>query len=455
MKRIFLLLLLIFTVMLHADGVKRKKIIITGFDNAKEAKALYAKLSKDYYIKTVSRDYALDFAVEKLKIGHMIVLRGFRNEALLSVIINKLQERFPRAYIKKYYVDKPGLSKYALGPMPKKNAHKKPLVDQKPVVVQKPVEKKVKPKVLKERAKVKDYSQYLRKNAPVEKEQDSLYLFVIAGVALSALLMFILLKWRRKSEATDDLDHIILDQSTVEESPGDNKSYEPLTVDIHSHLIAGIDDGSQSLEESLRLIKRLKSLGYTKLIITPHTMIHRYANSTESILKGFKELKIALLKNQINIDIEAASEYYLDEHLMALVDQRDILTFGDNYLLFEMSYVTHPVDYKAMITKMIEAGYKPVLAHPERYLYLGNNFSKYVTLRVLGVYFQVNINSIGGYYSPEVQRNARRLIDEGMVSFLGSDTHRMRHLETLELVLGSDEYRDVFRKNIILNYTLI
>lgn len=308
---------------------------------------------------------------------------------------------------------------------------------------------------VKERAKVKDYSQYLRKNAPVEKEQDSLYLFVIAGIVLSALLVFILLKWRRKGEATDDLDRILLDDSTVEESPGENKSYEPLTVDIHSHLIAGIDDGSQSLEESLRLIKRLKGLGYTKLITTPHTMMHRYANSTESILRGLKELKIALLKNQINIDIEVASEYYLDEHLMALVDQRDILTFGDNYLLFEMSYVTHPVDYKAMITKMIEAGYKPVLAHPERYLYLGNHFSKYVTLRVLGVYFQVNINSIGGYYSPEVQRNARRLIDEGMVSFLGSDTHKMRHLETLELVLGSDEYRDVFRKNIILNNTLI
>jgi tyrosine-protein phosphatase YwqE len=462
MKRIFLLLLLIFVAILHADQVKRKKIVITGFDNPKAAQSLCTELSEDYYIKTVSRDYGLDLAVEELNVGYMIVLRGFDNEELLNVIINKLKKQYPKAYMKKYYVDTPGLPKYALGPMPKKNAQVKPVADPEPPVVQNVVETPVKKVAEKirvvekkvEAEKPKDYSQYLRKNAVAEEEKNPLYFFVIVGVILFSLVVFIMLKRRRKDDSPDNLDSILLHEITSEVPSQSGGSYEALKVDIHSHLIAGIDDGSQSIEESVRLVQRLKSLGYTKLITTPHIMMHRYPNSTESILKGFKELKIALLKNQITIEIEVASEYYLDEHLMELVEKRDILTFGDNYLLFEMSYVNHPVDFEAMISKMTEAGYKPVLAHPERYLYLGNNFSKYVTLRVLGVYFQVNINSLGGYYSPEVQKNAQRLVNEGMVSFLGSDTHKLRHLETLELVLDSEEYHDVFRKNIILNNTL-
>jgi len=189
-------------------------------------------------------------------------------------------------------------------------------------------------------------------------------------------------------------------------------------VDIHSHLIPAVDDGAQNTKESLSLIKRFKKLGYTKLITTPHTMMHRYPNTTQSITEGLGILKKALQENDIEMDIEVASEYFLDEHLMELIAKKDILTFGDNYLLFEMSYISHPVNYEAMIQIMIDAGYKPVLAHPERYIYLGKNFSKYHYLRSLGVYFQLNVNSLGGYYSKEVKDIALKLIDEGMINFL-------------------------------------
>lgn len=278
-----------------------------------------------------------------------------------------------------------------------------------------------------------DYSQYLRKNIKVEekKEKSPLPLFVIGGFLLLVIIALVVLKRRRN-----------------------DGEVEALVVDLHSHLIPGIDDGAQTLEESLQLVRGLKSLGYTKLITTPHTMMHLYPNSTESITQGLKVLKSALLKNRIVMDIDVASEYFLDEHLMKLIEKGDILTFGDNYLLFEMSYVIHPVNYIEMIKKMIAAGYKPVLAHPERYLYMGNDFSKYVSLRAMGVYLQLNINSIGGFYSSEVQRNALRLIDEGMISFLGSDAHRLRHLESLVRVKQSSAYRELFKKNIILNNTL-
>lgn len=183
-------------------------------------------------------------------------------------------------------------------------------------------------------------------------------------------------------------------------------------------------------------------------------MAHRYPNTTQSITDGLKILKKALDKHHIDIDIEAASEYFLDENLMQLIAKNDILTFGENYLLFEMSYVSHPVNYEAMIQTMIDAGYRPVLAHPERYLYLGNHFSKYITLRAMGVYFQLNVNSLGGYYSDQVKKTAFKLVNKGMISFLGSDTHRKHHLETFEEIIKSKIYRDVFSKNSILNNLL-
>ncbi len=228
-----------------------------------------------------------------------------------------------------------------------------------------------------------------------------------------------------------------------------------LAVDIHSHLLPGIDDGSKTTYESIKMIKAYKEMGYKKLITTPHIMWHRYKNSSEIILEKLEYLRDALADHEVEIEIEAASEYYLDENFTKLLEKGDILTFGENYLLFEMSYTRAPKDLREIVFDIETAGYKPVLAHPERYIFMHDSFDEYEDLKELGVYFQLNLNSLAGQYSKNVQKIAMELADRGMVDFLGSDVHKLSQTETLKKVLASDTFQQIFEKNEILNDTLL
>jgi len=226
-------------------------------------------------------------------------------------------------------------------------------------------------------------------------------------------------------------------------------------VDVHSHLIPGIDDGAQNISESIALITKLQELGFKKLIITPHIMSDKYPNDTATIINGLEKLKKELLKRDIDIEIEAASEYFLDKHFLNLLKQRDILTFGDSYLLFELSYTSKPIFLESAIFEMISAGYKPVLAHPERYIFLHKNFEEYKWLKRKGLLFQINLNSFSGYYSKDVQKIANRLAEEGLIDFIGSDTHKQRQLNHLEKNLHSKVMEKIFKNNTILNESLL
>lgn len=233
-----------------------------------------------------------------------------------------------------------------------------------------------------------------------------------------------------------------------------NQIKQYYNVDIHSHLIPGIDDGSKSMEQSVEMIKRLKQMGFKKLITTPHIMQYQYDNTTDIILGGLQRVRQELEKQNIDIKIEAASEYFLDEHFLELIKERDVLTFGDKYLLFELSYTMKPLNLESAIFEMIAAGYKPVLAHPERYLFLHKNFEEYKWLKRKGLLFQVNLNSFSGYYSKAVQKVANRLAEEGLIDFIGSDTHKERQLVHLEKNLHSKVMEKIFKNNTILNDSL-
>lgn len=227
-----------------------------------------------------------------------------------------------------------------------------------------------------------------------------------------------------------------------------------IVTDLHSHLVPGIDDGSKSMEESIEMIESFVAQGYTKLVTTPHIMSHRYPNTRAVIEEGLARLKKELQERAIAIEIEAASEYYLDETVMALVEARDIMTFGDNYMLFEMSYVQPLHFLEEMVFEIKIAGYNPVLAHPERYLYMHDDFSKYERLKELGLLFQVNIPSFGNFYSSAVGKMAKKIGDAGMIDFLGSDAHKIGHLNALERVKAEKAYANIFENNTILNNTL-
>jgi len=234
-----------------------------------------------------------------------------------------------------------------------------------------------------------------------------------------------------------------------------NKTDYKLEVDIHSHLIPGIDDGAKTTFESIKMIKAYKKMGYKKLITTPHTMWHRYKNTPEIILEKLEYLKDALVDHGVEIELEAASEYFLDEYFVNALKNRDILPFGKKYLLFETSYSKEPYNLKDIIFEIQLSGYTPVFAHPERYLYLHENFERYEELKELGMLFQVNINSFAGYYSKNIKNIANKLAQKGLIDFLGSDIHNYRQIEILKQSLSTRLLKSVFEKNSILNSSLL
>jgi protein-tyrosine phosphatase len=212
---------------------------------------------------------------------------------------------------------------------------------------------------------------------------------------------------------------------------------EALKVDMHSHILPGLDDGAETMEQSLELIRSFRDLGYRKLIATPHVMGDFYKNTPQSVLAKLEEVREAVRKAGIEVQIEAAAEYYLDEWFVEMLKSDEpLLSFGNGpghtrYLLFEISYINPAPQLAEAIFLMRSAGYRPVLAHPERYLYLVNDFGKLKEMYENGVLFQLNINSLAGYYSKASQQLAEKLIEHRMVNFLGSDCHAMRHLDVL------------------------
>jgi len=228
-----------------------------------------------------------------------------------------------------------------------------------------------------------------------------------------------------------------------------------VAVDLHSHLIPGIDDGVKEMERAIELVLELKGMGYTKLITTPHVS-DMFPNSTQTILDGYEALKVALHRRNIEIEIEVAAEYYADETFEKLLEEKDILTFGkENYLLFELSYFTRPQELESLIHDIKLAGYTPVLAHPERYTYFHHDINEYLKLKsTTGVLFQINLNSITGYYSEEVAKVVKKLINHNLVDFIGSDAHHRRHTKYLQKSFSHALYKTIFKCNTILNNTL-
>ncbi len=204
-----------------------------------------------------------------------------------------------------------------------------------------------------------------------------------------------------------------------------------LKTDLHSHFIPGIDDGVKSLEESMRLILGMKELGYKKLITTPHIMSDYYKNTPEIILGGLEKVREELKRNNISIELEAAAEYYLDYEFAEKLQSRNLLTLSDKYVLVEISFLNPPDNLEATIFNLIIAGYKPILAHPERYAFWHGSLEKYQRIKDMGALLQLNILSLTQYYSEGVKKTAEQLVDKGMIDLLGSDMHNDKHLETL------------------------
>ena len=240
--------------------------------------------------------------------------------------------------------------------------------------------------------------------------------------------------------------------SSFRRSSLDSLDFTILKTDMHSHLIPSIDDGSKSLEETIQLISALKNLGFSKIITTPHTMSDYYKNSSEIINKGTDEVREEIKKRDLQIEFNSASEYYVDYDFRQKIGESQFLTFGSKYLLIEFPFVDKPKDIDEIIFELQLSGYNIVLAHPERYLYYTiKELKKFIKK---GVLLQLNLLSITGYYSKKVRKNAEKLIDEDMISFVGSDCHNMHHVIKLRECLTNPLWHKLSRSKNLLNNTL-
>jgi protein-tyrosine phosphatase len=203
-------------------------------------------------------------------------------------------------------------------------------------------------------------------------------------------------------------------------------------VDIHSHLLPGIDDGAKDMDTSIALLLKMASYGIKNFITTPHVLGSVYPNSSEVIKQQLAAVKKELEKRKIKgISIQAAAEYMLDEEFSALLDQKDILVLKDNYILVEMSYFSAPLNLYELLFKIQLKGYKPVLAHPERYHFYHTDFKNYYQLKQAGCLFQLNLLSLTAQYGKGVQKTSEKLLKENLYDFVGTDTHHQNHLALL------------------------
>ena len=201
---------------------------------------------------------------------------------------------------------------------------------------------------------------------------------------------------------------------------------------MHSHLLPGIDDGSPNIETSIELIRRMMKLGFKKFVTTPHIMWEMYKNTPEIVNEKLDLLRAALQKEGMDVEIKAAAEYFLDEHVEKLLAAKQkLLTVADNMVLVEFSLASQPFGVKELLFEMTMQGYQPIIAHPERYIYFEQAKDFYDELKDAGCYFQLNTNSISGYYGKSAEKLAQYLLKKEYYNFLGSDLHHFRHIEAL------------------------
>jgi protein-tyrosine phosphatase len=209
-------------------------------------------------------------------------------------------------------------------------------------------------------------------------------------------------------------------------------AYGLLKTDMHSHLLPGIDDGSPDLQTSVKLIRGMVAQGFTKLITTPHIMWEMYPNTPEIIAEKLEQVKKAVADEGIEVELHAAAEYFLDDHVEGLLKRNEkLLTISGNMVLSEFSLAYAPHGLKDILFEMQMQGYQPVIAHPERYIYLEGNKDFYEELKDLGCLFQLNVLSVAGYYGKSVQELANHLLKKGYYDLVGTDLHGFRHLDNL------------------------
>ncbi|QBQ39817.1 histidinol phosphatase [Sphingobacterium psychroaquaticum] len=226
-----------------------------------------------------------------------------------------------------------------------------------------------------------------------------------------------------------------------------------LKVDMHSHILPGIDDGCVSIDQSIQILDRLQELGLSSFYFTPHVFAEMYPNNKETVSNAYR----ALLQHiPSGIDSAYAAEYMVDSVFEKDLIENDseLLLLPNEHILIEMSYMQESLSIEDVLFNLKVQGYKPILAHPERYVYYHGDRSRLKRFKEIGVLFQVNILSLIGYYGKREKHAAKWLADQGGIDLLGTDVHHERHVNAIEVGLGHEDLRKVLDKCDIKNEVL-
>lgn len=225
-------------------------------------------------------------------------------------------------------------------------------------------------------------------------------------------------------------------------------------VDIHSHLIPDLDDGVKSLDDALTCLQQLADWGIRKVITTPHVSRDWYPNSHANLKEGLATLQTLVAEHQLPLTVEVAAEYLLDDFFMEALDQGELLAFGSKrYLLVETGWSAPPLGLDDMLFRIQTHGYTPVLAHPERYTYYQKEKHMLEHLRENGVLFQLNWMSLCGRYGSQVEKQARYILQQHWVDFIGSDLHRPADLELMSQLFKPADLK-LLEEQPLLNATV-
>ena len=230
--------------------------------------------------------------------------------------------------------------------------------------------------------------------------------------------------------------------------------FKKLGVDLHSHLLPDIDDGVDTIEESVEVIKRFSAFGYHKIITSPHLRYDLFPNTKEIILEKYKLVKERLKDEGVPVQLEVTAEYFIDEHFQELMqDTNQLLVFGKNHILVEASFINEPAIFKDVLFYLNSRGLKPIIVHPERYQYFSTDKSRFLEIDQMNILWQINMMSITGYYGRGIQKMAEWMIDQKKVHFLGSDCHHIKHTDELQKLPQFKYFKKALKLDL-LNHTL-
>ncbi|MCH5221487.1 MAG: hypothetical protein J1F05_04050 [Muribaculaceae bacterium] len=218
-----------------------------------------------------------------------------------------------------------------------------------------------------------------------------------------------------------------------------NKNESPTELcfdtDIHCHIIPGVDDGSRNVETSVTLIEQMQQWGIKQIIASPHVTQYTFENDLSTITPAIEKLKAELDARGNSLKLSHAAEYRIDELFMHRLEKGDVMLLPNNYILIENSFIQEPWNIDQLIFDLQVKGFRPILAHPERYSYYYTRKNRYSELHNAGLLFQINLLSLAGEYGKGERKFAEYLMEQGLVDFIGTDIHRQAHIDTINKYL--------------------